>query len=101
MPDKKLFTVSWSAYSLENAASIKHYLLENFGDHELEVFYELLISFEKAVAVFPNLYPKSNFKSRIRRAVLSKAVSAYYRVSKNKIEILAILDNRCDLNKWL
>ena len=101
MPDKTVSTVLWTDRALRNASSIKKYLEINFSTREVENFYSLLHAFEIAISAFPNLYPKSKIKRRIRRAVLSKVLSVYYRISKNRIEVLALLDNRCDISKWL
>jgi len=101
MPKPKITSIYWTERSLQNAISIKNYLLTNFSDKEVEHFYSLLQSFEIAVCAFPKLYPQSSVKNNIRRAVLSKVLSAYYRVHKSKIEVVAILDNRCDISKWL
>jgi len=60
-----------------------------------------LKTFEKAISLFPELYPLTRKKSKIRRAVLNKNLSVFYRKNKNKIEVLAVLDNRLDLSKWL
>ena len=97
MPEKKALTILWTDEALKNASSIKAYLEESFSEKEIGRFYSLLSAFEEA----PKLYPQTNRKTKIRRAVLSKVLSAFYRISSNKIEILAILDNRCDISKWL
>jgi plasmid stabilization system protein ParE len=101
MPEKKKLTVRWTYQALQNASSIKVYLEENFSVKEIEKFYSLLSAFESGVTTFPKLYPRTNRKARIRRAVLSREVSAFYRIIIERIEVLAILDNRCDLSKWL
>ena len=101
MPRQKVASIVWTDRSLQNATSIKKYLENNFSAKEIEVFYSLLESFEIAVCAYPELYPKSGIKKNVRRAVLSKVLSAYYRINKGKIEVIALLDNRCDIGKWL
>lgn len=100
MPKRQL-EVFWTDNALENAANIKVYLISNFSDKEVNTFYSLLNSFGEAVSLFPELYPRVGKRLKIRRAVLSKVMSVFYRIAKNKIEVLAILDNRCDLKGWL
>lgn len=100
MPDQNIIHVYWTEQSLENARNIQQYLSKNFSNTEVNNFYEVLISFRKVVEVFPKLYPKSIKQQKVRRAVLSKELSVFYRINKNKIEVLAILDNRCDLSTW-
>jgi hypothetical protein len=100
MPDKKPLPVLWTNRSLDNARSIKKYLLHKFTQKEVNIFFALLTAFEKAVSLFPKLYPVSSQQRQIRRAVLSKELSAFYRISKNGIEVLALIDNRCDSSEW-
>lgn len=101
MPKSKVASILWTERSLQNAISIKEYLSMHFSDKEVDHFYANLQSFEIAVCAFPELYPQSFIQKNIRRAVLSKVLSAYYRVHKGKIEVIALLDNRCDITKWL
>jgi plasmid stabilization system protein ParE len=101
MPKSRITAVLWTDRALRNAVSIKKYLQHNFSEAEINNFYSLLNAFEIAVKVFPELYPSSSLKRGIKKAVLSKVISVYYRVNKNHIEVLAVLDNRCDVSKWL
>ena len=75
--------------------------MAHFSDKEVDKFYAILKSFEIAACAFPNLYPYSAIKKNLRRAVLTNVLSVYYRVRKGKIEVIAILDNRCDAEKWI
>lgn len=101
MPSSKVVSIVWTTRSLRNAISIKEYLATHFSSKEIETFYGLLQTFEIAVCTFPQLYPLSGIQTNIRRAVLSKVLSAYYRIHNGRIEVLAVLDNRCDLENWL
>ena len=94
-------SIVWTHRALKNAISIKRYLLVHFSDKEVDNFYAILKSYEIAVCAFPSLYPYSTIKKNLRRAVLTNVLSAYYRVQKGKIEVIAILDNRCDAEKWI
>ena len=101
MPKPKVASILWTERSLKNAISIKEYLTTNFSLKEVDRFYAILQSFEIAVCAFPELYPQSLIQKDIRRAVLSKVLSAYYRVHRGKIEVIALLDNRCDISQWI
>ena len=101
MPDKKVSIVKWTENSLKNAIAIKNYLKENFSEKEIDYFYSLLFNFEEVISYFPELYPQINKKYKIRRAVLSKEVSLFYTTELRMIRVLAIIDNRCDISKWL
>lgn len=94
MPEQHSIPVLWTDRALQDAIDIKAYLSTQFSNKEFEHFMVLLRGFEIAVSAFPQLYPMSSVQPGIRRAVLSKVVSVFYRVHKQQIEVLAILDNR-------
>ena len=95
MADKKKLIVEYSSQSLENAKEIVSYLQKNFSEKEVTNFYKVLADFEKIIILYPTIYSESK-KKKFRRAVLSKVLSVYYSVKKNKISIIAIFDNRWD-----
>ena len=101
MPKSKVASIIWTERSLQNAISIKSYLISNFSSKEVDHFNAILQAFEIAVCAFPDLYPQSLIKRNIRRAVLSKVLSAFYRVRKDQVEVIALLDNRCDISNRL
>jgi len=80
MPEKKVSIVKWTENSLKNAVAIKNYLKENFSTKEIDRFYSLLFNFEEVISFFPELYPQIIKEHKIRRAVLSKEVSVFYKV---------------------
>jgi plasmid stabilization system protein ParE len=99
MAEKKNLSVEYSKQSLENAKEIVSYLQKNFSEKEVTNFYKVLADFEKIIILYPTIYSESK-KKKFRRAVLSKVLSVYYSVKKNKISIIAIFDNRWDeINK--
>ena len=95
MADKKKLIVQYSRLSLENAKEIVSYLQTNFSEKEVTNFYKVLTDFENIIILYPTIYSESK-KKKFRRAVLSKVLSVYYSVKKNKISIIAIFDNRWD-----
>ena len=103
MPKSQVATIVWTEQSRQNAISIKSYLNSNFSPKEVDHFYAIIKSFEIAVCAFPRLYPLSPSSKKIRRAVLSKVLSAYYRINGNQIEVIALLDNRSDSSQlfWI
>lgn len=100
MPEKVLFSILYTKRSDADAIAIKNYPLYKFTQKEVDKFYNLLQIFENVVAVFPELYPQSSKGKNIHRAVLSKQLSVFYKISGDKIYVLAILDNRMDYTKW-
>ena len=93
-------SVSWTDRSLSDSQIIKSYLQYYFSQKEIDNYYKLLESFEKIVSIFPTLYPQTNKNKDIRRAVLSKQLSVFYKTTKETIIVIAILDNRMSDSKW-
>ncbi len=98
MAEKKRLVVEYSPSSLNNAIEIVSYLRRKFTEKEVNRFYQFLYDFEQIIGLYPTLYAESSRKN-IRRAVLSKELSVFYVVKKNKINIVAIIDNRWDQDK--
>src|ERR1700733_1693600 len=94
MDEKSLFFVKYTARSHKDADTIKAYLLYKFTQREVDNFYGLLTSFEEAVIAFPESFPIAVPGKNIRRAVLGKQLSVFYRIRNKRISIVAILDNR-------
>jgi len=95
MAEKKNLSVEYSKQSLANAKEIVSYLQKNFSEKEVTNFYKVLADFENIIMLYPTIYSESK-KKKFRRAVLSKVLSVYYSVKKNKVSIIAIFDNRWD-----
>lgn len=100
MTSKKRLTVVYSVSSLASASQIVAYLRLRFSEREVTKFYQFLSDFEQIIGAFPGLYPES-LKKNSRRAVLSKELSVYYTIKDNKINIVAILDNRWEQSRRL
>lgn len=47
----------------------------------------------------PELFPESTHKKGIRKAVVAKFNSLYYRINDNSVEILSFFSNRQDPDK--
>jgi len=93
-------SIIYSKRANSNLLEIKRYLLYKFTQREVDNLQNLLTDFEKVVVEFPFLYPENIFNKNIRRAVLSKQLSVFYRNSKDTILIVTVIDNRMDYNKW-
>lgn len=76
---------------LENIAD---YLFAEFGNQVKERF---IIRFRKVCNIIsdnPKMYPISNAKRNLRKCILSKQCNVYFRVYRNRIEILSVFDTR-------
>jgi plasmid stabilization system protein ParE len=98
MAEKKRWAIAYSTHSLKQAREIVAYLRRRFSQKEIDQFYDSLESFENIIALYPTLYPETS-RLKIRRAVLSKVLSVYYTLGRNKVYVVAIMDNRWDEEK--
>jgi plasmid stabilization system protein ParE len=92
--------IEWTDRSISDSLSIKRYLEKEFSQREIDNFYKLLEAFENVIISFPKLYPQSVKNKKVRRAVLSKQLSVFYILTKEKIMVVAVLDNRVGYAKW-
>lgn len=90
----KAYEVEWTKRSLQNAVVIRSYLMLKFTKKEVSKFESLLRQFELTVSNFPTLYPESQSKKNLRRAVIHKHTTVYYYFDNNKVTVIAMKDNR-------
>lgn len=90
---KSISKVIWSAEALENLEKIITYLEKNWSEKEIKKFVKKL---EKQISLIkkqPLSFPKSQLVE-IRKSVLSKQITIFYKTSGDTIYIVAIFDNR-------
>ena len=78
----------------QNLDSIVLYLETEWSVRVRDKFLEVLKSKIEQIAKTPQMYEVSSKKKTIRRCVVSKQTSLYYRAKKEEIEIITIQDNR-------
>jgi plasmid stabilization system protein ParE len=92
--------VVWSPLSESDFERILDYLNDNWGDKVANQFIDLTESMLKQIAVNPGQFPViHNDQKKIRKCVLTKHNTLYYRNSKNQIDLLRIFDSRQNPNK--
>ncbi|MEO9796885.1 MAG: type II toxin-antitoxin system RelE/ParE family toxin [Crocinitomicaceae bacterium] len=86
--------IIWSPLAESQYIKIKDYLLRKFTQKEVNKLNNLLDQFHEIILKFPELYPQTEFRNNLFRAVLSRQVSVFYRIEKKTVQIVAIYDNR-------
>lgn len=84
------YKILWTDHALSELSEVYEYLELNFSDRELR---RLSIEIEKTIrliSINPTLFPLSKSKS-IRKAVVMRFNTLYYRHNDNSIEILSFL----------
>lgn len=90
---KSGYKVEWTDNALEELQQTFDYLESNFTEKELN---KLAVEIEQFVALIsknPTLFPASDIKD-IRKVVIKKYNTMYYRILEDKVEILSFFSNR-------
>lgn len=95
---KSGYKIVWTSIAEADLENVINYLEDNWTHRELNKFSKKLDKIITLVKNNPKTFPKSNFKIDIRRAVVNKQNSLYYRKKENTVEILRLFDNRKDIS---
>lgn len=98
---KSGYKVAWTDHALEELGQTFQYLELNFSEKETGRLAKKIESVLRNISKNPKLYPESSQQMGVRRAVVAKFNTLYYRVNieKNQIEILSFFSNREDPEK--
>ena len=88
--------IVWSLLSENDFSGILKYLNKNWGEKVASQFIDLTESFLTQISVNPRQFPVIHKKKKIRKCVLTKHYTLFYRDSKFQIDILRIYDTRQD-----
>jgi plasmid stabilization system protein ParE len=87
------YKIQWTDFALKELADTYEYLELNFSKKELN---KLSVEIERVLRLIsknPNLFPQSDTK-RVRRVVIKKFNTMYYRESNSIAENLSFYSNR-------
>jgi plasmid stabilization system protein ParE len=90
--------IIWSPLSETDFEKILDYLDKNWGNKVATNFIELTEIILIQIAINPRQFPVFYQRKKVRRCVLTKHNSLFYRDRKANIEILRIYDTRQDPN---
>ena len=96
---KSTYKIIWSDEALKGLKGIIEYLEEHWTEKEITKFARLLDKQLNIIQENPEIFPKSNRTKLIRKSVLTKQTSIYYKIKEDKIFILTLFDNRQSPNK--
>lgn len=93
--------IIWSPLSENDFVSILEYLQENWEPKVAEGFIEITFSSVSQISINPKQFPLIYKNKKIRKCILTKHNTLYYRERKDSVDILRIYDNRQDPKKIL
>jgi plasmid stabilization system protein ParE len=88
--------IIWSPLADKDFASILEYLDKNWGKEVAVYFIDLTETILNQISINPRQFPVCFREKRIRKCVLTKHNTLYYRSARSRVEILRIYDTRQD-----
>jgi plasmid stabilization system protein ParE len=88
--------IIWSPLSENDFENILDYLKKNWGNKIASNFIDLTEIIINQISINPRQFPICYKKKKVRKCVLTKHNSLYYRDGKINVEILRIYDTRQD-----
>ena len=91
---KSGYKILWTDHALDELEQTFGYLQLNFSEKEIGRLAYKIESVLQLILTFPELYPESARQKGLRRAVITKFNTLYYRIKGDQIEILSFFSNR-------
>ena len=88
--------IVWSPLAEKDLIDISDYLIANWNVKTVNQFLSLVDHLILLVSKNPLQFPKINEELNVRKCVITKHNSIFYRVSSKQIDILRIFDTRQD-----
>jgi plasmid stabilization system protein ParE len=86
--------ITWSPLSVNDFEIVLEYLHENWNEQVVMKYITEIESLLSNISKQPNLFPLVNKKLKVRKCVITKHNTLYYRIKENNIEIIRIFDTR-------
>lgn len=85
--------ITWSPLSEKDFSNILEYLDLNWGSSVIEKYINRVDSLLNQIKLNPKQYPLINKRKKVRRCVITKHNSLYYRINKDSIDLIRIYSN--------
>lgn len=95
------YKLIWSEEALSNLENILFYLEKRWTAKEIRKFATLLDKKIDLLQQNPLMFPEVKKPEGLRKLVLSKQTSIYYKIQNQKIKIITLYDNRKNPNNLL
>ncbi len=88
------WVVVWAPSAKEEFADLLGYIEAYYGTDAALIVMDKVEETVEIIRLFPNAYPSSRQQPGIRKAVITKQTSLFYRVLETQIQLLHLWDNR-------
>lgn len=96
---KNGYNIFWTDFALKELENTIEYIEQYWSEKELKNLAEKLEETLNLISKNPDIFQVSEFKKDVRRVVVLKFNTIYYRLNNNQIEILSFFSNRQDPKK--
>ena len=96
---KNGYNIFWTDFALKELENTIEYIEQNWSEKELKNLAEKLEETLNLISKNPDIFQVSEFKKDVRRVVVLKFNTIYYRLNNNQIEILSFFSNRQEPDK--
>lgn len=86
--------IIWSPAAKEEYAIILGFVEDNFGIDAALNFLDKTDAIIEGIAIFPAMFPSSKLRKDVRKAVITKHNTVYYRFNKKEVQLLHFWDSR-------
>jgi len=90
--------IVWSPSAESDFANILEYLQENWEERVTNHFIDLTEGILEQISINPKQFPLIHKKQKIRKCVITKHNTLFYRESNSQVDLLRIYDTRQDPN---
>ncbi len=87
------FKIIWTNEAINNLEEILDYLHTNWSQREINHFKNILSKQISLIQQFPKMFPVSEYNKDLRKAVLSKQTTLFYKIQENKIYLIYLFIN--------
>jgi plasmid stabilization system protein ParE len=98
---KSTYKLIWSDEALSNLKGIIDYLENRWTKREIKIFAQLLDKQLILIKNNPYLFAETDTSNGLRKSVLSRQITIYYRISNFEIQIITLFDSRQNPNKLI
>lgn len=93
------YKIIWTNEAINNLEEILNYLIEKWSQRELNIFKKKLSRQIELISLYPKMFPVSLYNTELRKAVLSKQTTLFYKLKGNHIYLVFLFVNLKDIKK--